>query len=81
VFFRNLAAGLSMRRYVDSFHKFRKTTATYANAAGVNATVQFGHSCERVTRAYIDPRIAVVRRAADVLPRPWNSVHQHPKEA
>ncbi len=66
------AAGLPTRR-LDLFHKIRKTTATYANAAGVNATLHLGHSCERVTRAYLDPRIAVARRAADVLPRPWSN--------
>ncbi len=62
------AAGLPTGR--DSmFHRLRKTTASYYKAAGGNATELLGHSGEKVTRKYFDPRIVKTPQAADMLPR------------
>lgn len=50
------------------FHKIRKTTASYSEAAGLSAQEVLDHSDPKVTKRYIDPRIVVRRSAADVLP-------------
>lgn len=50
------------------FHKIRRTTASYSEAAGVSAQEVLDHSDPKVTRKYIDPRIVVRPAASDVLP-------------
>ncbi len=62
-------AGLPTTRR-DLFHKLRRSNASYLKAAGGDPTSQLGHSTERVTRAYLDPRICRPRRQVDLLPRP-----------
>lgn len=52
------------------FHKMRRSVATHAEAAGLNATEILGHSCRRVTEGYLDPRFLDKPQAADVLFRP-----------
>lgn len=54
------------------FHRLRRTNLSYCWAADRRlAQDQADHGSERTTRAhYIDPRIAVERSAADVLPVP-----------
>ena len=62
-------AGLPARRQ-DMFHKFRKTAASYYEAAGEDAQKLMDHSSRKVTERYLDPRI--VRRgrpASEVLPK------------
>lgn len=62
-------AGLPTGRK-DKFHKIRKTTASYYEAAGGSAQRLLDHSSPAVTRRYLDPRI--VRSGApapEVLPR------------
>jgi integrase len=51
------------------FHRIRKATASYVSAAGGNPTLQLGHSCESVTRRYLDPRICQPN-AVELIPRP-----------
>ena len=51
------------------FHKIRKTTASYAEAAGLSAQAILDHSDPKTTRKYLDPRIVAARSAADVLPK------------
>jgi integrase len=41
----------------DKFHKVRKTTASYYEAAGGSAQRLLDHSSPAVTRRYLDPRI------------------------
>lgn len=53
------------RKY--SFHIFRKSVASHAEAAGGDATALLGHSSRSVTLAYLDPRIAKERSAAEYL--------------
>ena len=62
-------AGLPTGRK-DLFHRIRKTTASYIEAAGGNATWQLGHSSRSVTAVYLDPRICRRPRQVDLLPRP-----------
>lgn len=62
-------AGLPTTR-LDLFHKWRKTTASYIQRAGGDATSRLGHSGRQVTRCYLDPRIATPPRQVDLLPRP-----------
>lgn len=50
------------------FHKIRKTTASYSAAAGLSAQEVLDHSDPKVTRRYLDPRIAIKKHASDVLP-------------
>lgn len=54
----------------SKFHRMRKSVATHAEAAGMNATEILGHSCRRVTESYIDPRFLDRPQASDVLFRP-----------
>lgn len=62
-------AGLPTGRN-DLFHRIRKTTASYIEAGGGNATWQLGHSSPSVTAVYLDPRICRRPRQVDLLPRP-----------
>lgn len=62
-------AGLPCGRR-DKFHKVRKTTASYYEAAGGSAQRLLDHSSPAVTRRYLDPRIVRPGAAApDVLPK------------
>lgn len=54
----------------SKFHRMRKSVATHAEAAGMNATEILGHSSRRVTESYIDPRFIDKPQVADVLFRP-----------
>lgn len=51
------------------FHRIRKSTASYIDANGGNATRQLGHSAESVTRRYLDPRITGACDATGHMPR------------
>jgi integrase len=54
----------------DKFHKVRKTTASYYEAAGGSAQRLLDHSSPAVTRRYLDPRIVSPGvPAPSVLPR------------
>lgn len=62
-------AGLPHGRQ-DKFHKVRKTTASYYEAAGGSAQRLLDHSSPAVTRKYLDPRIVSPGAPApSVLPR------------
>jgi integrase len=61
-------AGLPADR-TCKFHKIRKTTASYAEAAGLSAQAILDHSDPKTTRKYLDPRIVVQANASDVLPK------------
>lgn len=52
----------------DKFHKIRKTTASYYQAAGGSAQQLLDHADPATTRAYLDPRIVRGVSAPDVLP-------------
>jgi len=54
----------------SKFHRIRRSVASYYEAAGGNATELLGHSCRRVTKRYLDPRIVERRFAVDLLFRP-----------
>lgn len=54
----------------SKFHRMRRSVATHAEAAGMNATEILGHSCRRVTESYLDPRFLDRPQPADVLFRP-----------
>ena len=60
-------AGLPCDRR-SKFHKIRRTTASYAAAAGVDAQKLLDHSQASTTRRYLDPRIVKMPQACDVLP-------------
>ena len=62
------AAGLPNDRY-SKFHCIRKTTASYAAAAGLDAQRLLDHASPKTTRAYLDPRVVRPPSAPDVLPR------------
>jgi integrase len=53
----------------SKFHRIRKTTASYAAAAGLDAQAVMDHASARTTRAYKDPRIVGTPQAVTVLPR------------
>jgi integrase len=54
-----------------SFHCIRKTGASFADAAGADASKLLGHSSRSVTeRHYLDPSIAKRDHAVDFLFRP-----------
>lgn len=61
-------AGLPAGRR-DKFHKIRRTTASYAEAAGLSAQKLLDHASPITTAAYIDPRIVRQASAPDVLPK------------
>lgn len=51
------------------FHRLRKASASYVQAAGGDATDHLGHSKPEVTRQhYLDARITQTKRAVDYLP-------------
>jgi integrase len=52
------------------FHCMRKSTASWLEVAGGNATSQLGHSSRKTTLSYLDPRIVKQTHASDVLFRP-----------
>lgn len=54
----------------DKFHRIRKTTASYFEAAGHSAQRLLDHADPQTTRAYLDPRIVKTTPAPDVIPRP-----------
>lgn len=63
-------AGLSTDRR-SSFHRLRRSVATHAQAAGLDASELLGHATPAVTRkSYLDPRFSQQQRPADVLFRP-----------
>jgi integrase len=62
------AAGLPNDRY-SKFHRIRKTTASYAAAAGLDAQRLLDHASPKTTRGYLDPRVVIPPSAPDVLPR------------
>lgn len=51
------------------FHKIRRTTASYYEAAGGSAQQLLDHSSPAVTKKYIDPRIARRQSAIEVIPK------------
>lgn len=60
------SAGLPSGR--DSkMHRLRKTTASVANAAGLNAQDALDHSDRRTTQRYLDPRFSRSTQPADIL--------------
>lgn len=61
-------AGLPHERK-DKFHKIRKTTASYYQAAGGDAQHLLDHASQLTTRKYLDPRIVKGVAAPDVLPK------------
>lgn len=61
-------AGLPAKR-ADKFHRIRKTTASYAEAAGLSAQRLLDHASPATTRRYLDPRIVKTRSAPEVLPK------------
>lgn len=65
-------AGLPKDRK-SKFHRIRKSHASHAEAAGLNATELLDHSTRAVTKAYLDPRIVKGTNASDVLFRPGTS--------
>lgn len=62
-------AGLPADRK-SKFHRIRKSHASHAEVAGLNATELLDHSSRSVTRVYLDPKIVKPRQATDVLFRP-----------
>jgi integrase len=62
------AAGLPDDR-LSKFHRLRKTHASYAAAAGLDAQRLLDHSSPATTRAYLDPRVVQPPSAPAVLPR------------
>lgn len=52
------------------FHCWRRSVASYAEAAGLNATELLDHSQRSVTQAYLDPKITTQKHACDTLFRP-----------
>lgn len=61
-------AGLPAGRK-DKFHRIRKTTASYFEAAGGNAQKLLDHADAATTRKYLDPRIVRGLSAPAVMPR------------
>lgn len=61
-------AGLPSDR-ASKFHRIRKTTASYYEAAGGSAQKLLDHSSPATTRRYLDPRVVKERPAHDLLPR------------
>jgi integrase len=61
-------AGLPAGRR-DKFHKNRRSTASWFEHRGGNATELLGHSSRRTTKAYLDPTIVQRTHASQILPR------------
>lgn len=53
----------------DKFHKIRRTTASYYEAAGHSAQRLLDHSSPATTRKYLDPRVVRTVGAPSVIPR------------
>jgi integrase len=53
----------------DKFHRIRRTTASYYEAAGGSAQRLLDHSDPATTRRYIDPRIVRPQAAPELIPR------------
>lgn len=51
----------------SKFHRIRRTVASYAEAAGANATAMLRHSKREITESYLDPRITKPQQPVDVL--------------
>jgi integrase len=49
------------------FHRIRRTVASYAEAAGANATAMLRHSKREITESYLDPRVTKPQQPVDVL--------------
>jgi integrase len=62
------AAGLPNDRG-SKFHRLRKTHASYACAAGLDAQRLLDHASPLTTRKYLDPRVVAGQSAAAVLPK------------
>lgn len=62
------AAGLPNDRG-SKFHRIRKTHASYAAAAGLDAQRLLDHASPATTRAYLDPRVVAQPNAPAALPR------------
>lgn len=71
-------AGLPSDRK-SKFHRIRKSTASYYEAAGGNATDLLGHSERSVTMAYLDPRIAKGPQPAAKLFSPHSQKNDDPQ--
>lgn len=61
-------AGLPNDR-MSKFHRVRKTTASYAKAAGMDAQIIMDHASPLTTRKYLDPRIVRPKGVPQSLPR------------
>jgi integrase len=61
-------AGLPNDRY-SKFHRVRKTTASYAAAAGLNAQAVMDHASPLTTQRYLDPRIVRPQDVHAALPK------------
>ena len=53
----------------SKFHRIRKTTASYAAAAGLNAQAVMDHASPLTTRRYLDPRIVQPQDIHRALPK------------
>lgn len=53
----------------DKFHKIRRTTASYYEAAGHSAQRLLDHSSPATTRKYLDPRVVQNVPAPSVMPK------------
>lgn len=65
------------------FHALRRSFASWLAAAGGDARAALGHSSEKVTRRYLDPRITEAGRPApwQLLPRIWPGDLEPPVDA
>jgi integrase len=71
------AAGLPTDRK-SKFHRMRRSTASYFEAAGGNATALLGHSQRSTTLGYLDPRIVKPEQPKDLLFIPHRDKPQPP---
>lgn len=71
-------AGLPDDRW-GKFHALRRSVASHAEAAGVDATKLLGHSSRRITEAYLDPRIVGQVSACDCLFAPEGPATEPPR--
>lgn len=62
------SAGLPANR-TCAFHRIRRSTASIAHAAGMNAQELLDHSHRRVTQAYLDPRFTRQEQASEIFAR------------
>jgi integrase len=53
----------------DKFHRIRRTTASFFEAAGGSAQRLLDHSDPATTRKYLDPRIVKPQAAPEMIPR------------